>query len=60
MSSLPLNFSIELKDAFALFDRIGQGAIRSKDLGYVMHSIGYPTTPFELEQMIREVDRDGL
>lgn len=51
---------IELKEAFALFDRVGQGVIRTKDLGHVMRSIGYHTTPTELEQMIREVDQDGL
>jgi Ca2+-binding EF-hand superfamily protein len=51
---------IELKEAFALFDRVGGGVIRTKDLAYVMHSIGYQTTPSELEQMIREVDQDGL
>lgn len=51
---------IELKEAFALFDRVGGGVIRTKDLGHVMRSIGYQTTPLELEQMIREVDQDGL
>jgi calmodulin len=51
---------IELKEAFALFDRIGTGVIRTKDLGHVMRSIGYQTTPSELEKMIREVDQDGL
>ncbi len=50
---------IGLKEAFALFDRLGGGVIRTKDLAYVMHSIGYQTTPSELEQMIREVDQDG-
>ncbi len=49
----------ELKEAFALFDRIGGGVIRTRDLGFVMRSIGYETTPVELEQMIREVDQDG-
>lgn len=57
------SFSVEhenrLKDAFALFDRLGGGVIRTKDLAYVMHSIGYQTTPNELERMIREADRDG-
>ena len=52
--------SIELKDAFALFDRLGGGMISTKDLSFVMHSIGYQTTSTELEQMIREVDQDGL
>ncbi len=53
-------FTIELKEAFALFDRVGGGVIRTKDLAYVMHSIGYQTTPTQLERMIREVDLDGL
>jgi Ca2+-binding EF-hand superfamily protein len=52
-------FSIELKDAFALFDRLGGGVISTKDLAFVMRSIGYQTTPSELEQMIQEVDQDG-
>lgn len=52
-------FDTELKEAFALFDRIGGGVIRTKDLAYVIHSIGYQTTPAELEQMIKEVDQDG-
>lgn len=52
-------FSIELKDAFALFDRLGGGVISTKDLAYVMRSIGYQTSPSEIEQMIREADQDG-
>lgn len=50
---------LELKEAFALFDRVGGGVIRTRDLGFVMRSIGYETTPLELERMIREVDQDG-
>lgn len=50
----------ELKDAFALFDRIGEGVISTKNLAFVMGSIGYKSTQTELEQMIREVDQDGL
>jgi len=34
--------------------------ISTKDLAFVMRSIGYQTTPSELEQMIQEVDQDGL
>ena len=52
-------FEIELKEAFALFDRVGGGAIRRKDLADVIHSIGYQTTSAELEQMMGEVDQDG-
>ena len=50
---------LELKEAFALFDRIGGGIISTRDLAFVMDSIGYQATPSQLEQMIREVDRDG-
>ncbi len=50
----------ELKEAFSLFDRVGGGVIRTKDLEDVMHSIGYRTTPAELDQMIQEADQDGL
>ena len=49
-----------LKEAFALFDRVGGGMISTKDLAAVMRSIGYQTTPSQLDAMIREVDRDGL
>ncbi len=33
--------------------------ISTKDLAFVMRSIGYQTTLSELEQMIREADQDG-
>ncbi|CAF1963013.1 unnamed protein product [Rotaria magnacalcarata] len=58
-NSISIEQENKLKEAFALFDRIGGGAIRTKDLAYVIHSIGYRTTSAELEQMIREVDQDG-
>ena len=54
-----LSFRKELKEAFALFDRVGGGVIRTKDLEHVMKCIGYRTTPGELEQMIQEADIDG-
>jgi Ca2+-binding EF-hand superfamily protein len=34
--------------------------ISTKDIAFVMRSIGYQATPSELEQMIRHVDQDGL
>ncbi|CAF4713546.1 unnamed protein product, partial [Rotaria socialis] len=48
----------KLKEAFSLFDRLGGGVISIQDLAFVIRSIGYQTTPSELESMIREVDRD--
>ena len=56
---LHFHFDVDLKEAFALFDRVGGGVIRTRDLAFVMRSIGYQTTPVELEQMIREADQDG-
>ena len=56
---LRLPLDIDLKEAFALFDRVGGGVIRTRDLAFVMRSIGYQTTPVELERMIREADQDG-
>ncbi|CAF0787123.1 unnamed protein product [Adineta steineri] len=58
-NSISIEQDNKLKEAFALFDRLGGGLISIKDLAYVMHSIGYQTTSSELECMIREVDRDG-
>ena len=54
-----LSSSLELKEAFSLFDRVGGGVIRLRDLAFVMRSIGYQASQTELEQMIRQVDRDG-
>lgn len=58
-NSISIEQENKLKDAFALFDRLGGGVISTKDLAFVMRSIGYQTTPSELEQMIQEVDQDG-
>ena len=49
----------EFREAFALFDKDGDGTISTKELGMVMNSLGQKPTPQELESMIREVDIDG-
>jgi len=49
----------EFREAFALFDKDGDGTISTKELGMVMNSLGQKPTPQELENMIREVDIDG-
>lgn len=48
----------ELKGAFDLFDRDGDGTISSKELGTVMRSLGQNPTESELQKMINEVDVD--
>eukprot|EP00462_Mataza_sp_D1_P018554 CAMPEP_0175138228 /NCGR_PEP_ID=MMETSP0087-20121206/10231_1 /TAXON_ID=136419 /ORGANISM="Unknown Unknown, Strain D1" /LENGTH=98 /DNA_ID=CAMNT_0016421105 /DNA_START=87 /DNA_END=383 /DNA_ORIENTATION=- len=49
----------EFKEAFALFDKNGDGTITTKELGTVMRSLGQNPTEAELQDMINEVDVDG-
>lgn len=48
------------KDAFAMFDRDGEGFILTRELGPIMRSMGYAPTEAELADMINEVDSDGM
>ncbi|CCA71196.1 probable Calmodulin [Serendipita indica DSM 11827] len=49
----------EFKEAFALFDKDGDGTITTKELGTVMRSLGQNPSDSELQDMINEVDADG-
>ncbi|KAL8222501.1 UNVERIFIED_CONTAM: hypothetical protein K2H54_077105 [Gekko kuhli] len=49
----------EFKEAFCLFDKDGDGAITSKELGTVMRSLGHNPTEAELQGMISEIDANG-
>ena len=53
------NFT-EFKEAFSLFDKDGDGCITSRELGTVMRSLGQNPTEAELQDMINEVDSDGM
>lgn len=48
----------ELKEAFQLFDRDGDGTISTDELGIVLRSIGQNPTDAQIEAMIAEVDDD--
>ncbi|KAF8652894.1 hypothetical protein AX16_004082 [Volvariella volvacea WC 439] len=48
----------EFKEAFALFDKDGDGTITTKELGTVMRSLGQNPSETELQTMIGEVDKD--
>merc|ERR1719449_297795 len=49
----------EFREAFALFDKDGDGTITADELGVVMRSLGRKPTMEELKAMIAEVDEDG-
>lgn len=49
----------ELREAFSLFDRDGDGTITREELGTVMDNLGMNSNPGELDEMIKEVDEDG-
>ena len=53
-------FVSEFKEAFSIFDKDGDGTISTKELGIVMRSLGETKSDEQLEQMIAEVDVDGM
>jgi len=59
-SGLAMLRCAEFKEAFSLFDKDGDGTITTKELGTVMRSLGQNPTEAELQDMINEVDADGL
>lgn len=46
----------EIKEAFSLFDKDGNGTINCKELGMVMRALGQNPTEEELQDMINEID----
>ncbi len=49
----------EYKKAFEIFDKDGDGSIATKELGYVMRSLGQNPTESELLDIINKADIDG-
>jgi calmodulin len=49
----------ELREAFKVFDRDGNGSISAAELRHVMTNLGEKLTDEEVDEMIREADLDG-
>ncbi|ESN90011.1 hypothetical protein HELRODRAFT_91150, partial [Helobdella robusta] len=48
-----------LQEAFALFDKDGDGSITASELKTVLKSLGHNVSDDECKKMIKKVDRDG-
>lgn len=49
----------EMKEAFALFDKNGDGKISAKELGTVMRSLGQNPTDADIQDLVKKADTDG-
>ena len=49
----------EIREAFKVFDKDGNGFISSNELRHVMTNLGEKLTDEEVDEMIREADLDG-
>jgi Ca2+-binding EF-hand superfamily protein len=49
----------ELREAFDLLDRDGDGKVDVNDLAAAFRSLGHAASPADLQAMITEVDADG-
>ncbi|XP_066279450.1 calmodulin-like isoform X1 [Branchiostoma lanceolatum] len=56
---IPEDEEKELREAFKLFDKAGNGYISASDLRQVLNCLGQDLTEEEVDEMISEVDVDG-
>lgn len=49
----------EVTEAFRVFDKDGNGFISAAELRHVLRDLGERLTDAEIEEMIREADKDG-
>ena len=55
----PSDVEHETRAAFEVFDKDGSGTISADELRTVMKSLGENLTDDEINEMIREADKDG-
>jgi calmodulin len=49
----------EIREAFKVFDRDGNGYVNAAELKHVMTNLGEKLTDAEVDEMIREIDVEG-
>ena len=49
----------EIREAFRVFDRDGNGYVNAAELKHVMTNLGEKLTDEEVDEMIREIDVEG-
>lgn len=49
----------ELREAFNIFDRDGSGTINADELRQVMKALGEDLSDAEIDEMIKEADKNG-
>lgn len=55
----PKDFAEETYAAFKVFDKDGSGTISADELKAVMRSLGENLTDAEIDEMVREADKDN-
>ena len=53
------NSEEEIREAFQVFDKDGNGVVTPNELRNVLHHIGEKLTDEEIDEMINEADMDG-